>query len=309
MTAIRRGATLMEVLVAMLIMSIGLIGTAALFPISIVRSVQANVLTNGTTLRFNAESFLRTFPQILNDPDGNGTLGDQINSSFIVDPLGMLASPNALPATVGSLPTPTVNLRYSCGLTLVKAQYLFILPDNWVNRYEQFASASTTTSSQTNCTVPGLGAQNIVTATTATSVRAVIFNGTGTQSQTRIMSASPLADAISWADATKYNSNALPTNFGPIGNVRIESQDARYTWLYTANQASNGLTAISIVAFFKRATGDPSENTTYTCGFSIGSQTAAVSWAAGTPAPYLKKGSYVLDAVNMQWYRIVNFTD
>jgi Tfp pilus assembly protein PilV len=62
----RRGTTLSEVLVSTLVMSIGVVALATLFPISVLRSIQASQLTNAAILRYNAEAHLRTVPEIIN---------------------------------------------------------------------------------------------------------------------------------------------------------------------------------------------------------------------------------------------------
>jgi hypothetical protein len=62
----RLGTTLSEVLVSTLVMSIGVVALATLFPISVLRSIQASQLTNAAVLRYNAESQLRTVPEIIN---------------------------------------------------------------------------------------------------------------------------------------------------------------------------------------------------------------------------------------------------
>lgn len=60
-----RGSTLSEVLISLAVMSIGVVSLAALFPISVLRSVQASQLTNATNLRFNAEALLGPLPQLI----------------------------------------------------------------------------------------------------------------------------------------------------------------------------------------------------------------------------------------------------
>ncbi|HEY4260440.1 MAG TPA: hypothetical protein VGM98_09775 [Schlesneria sp.] len=60
----RRGTTLSEVLVSMLIMSVGVVSLATLFPISVLRSIQATQLTNATNLRYNVEGIVSAVPQI-----------------------------------------------------------------------------------------------------------------------------------------------------------------------------------------------------------------------------------------------------
>jgi hypothetical protein len=60
----RIGTTLSEVLVSLLVMSIGVVSLATLFPISVLRSVQATHLTNSTNLRYNVEALLSVRPQL-----------------------------------------------------------------------------------------------------------------------------------------------------------------------------------------------------------------------------------------------------
>ena len=59
------GTTLSEVLVSLLVMSIGVVSLASLFPISVIRSVQATKLTNAAQLKYNAESLARVLPNLI----------------------------------------------------------------------------------------------------------------------------------------------------------------------------------------------------------------------------------------------------
>ena len=58
----RDGSTLTEVLVALLIMSIGLVSVAVMFPLSVLRSIKGAQLTAATDARYNAEAMLTVFP-------------------------------------------------------------------------------------------------------------------------------------------------------------------------------------------------------------------------------------------------------
>ena len=58
------GSTLSEVLVSLAIMSIGVISLASIFPISVLRSLQATQLTNATNLRYNAEALTNIKPEL-----------------------------------------------------------------------------------------------------------------------------------------------------------------------------------------------------------------------------------------------------
>ena len=68
----RVGATLMDVLMSLAIMGIGIVSLAALFPLSIVRSIQATQMTHATNLRLNAEAMLAVYPNLIHDPNFDG---------------------------------------------------------------------------------------------------------------------------------------------------------------------------------------------------------------------------------------------
>lgn len=79
----RQGTTLSEVLISTLVMSIGVVALASLFPISVLRSIQASQLTNAANLRYNAEAQLRTVPELLQigqvwQPATNYQVGDAV---------------------------------------------------------------------------------------------------------------------------------------------------------------------------------------------------------------------------------------
>lgn len=88
----RSGVTLTEVLMSLMIMSIGISAVAVLFPISVLRSVQATQLTNAAILKRNAQSLLDMRQELVFDPDGDGNLDEHIGApqelNYIVDPSG-----------------------------------------------------------------------------------------------------------------------------------------------------------------------------------------------------------------------------
>ncbi|MGB4706828.1 MAG: prepilin-type N-terminal cleavage/methylation domain-containing protein [Fuerstiella sp.] len=88
----RGGVTLVEVLMALMIMSIGVASVAVLFPISVLRSIQATQLTNAAILKLNLETILDVQPELIFDPDGDGDLNEhfrkQTGRNYIVDPVG-----------------------------------------------------------------------------------------------------------------------------------------------------------------------------------------------------------------------------
>jgi len=101
-----RGVTLTEVLMSLMIMSIGVSAVIVLFPISVLRSIQATQLTNAAILKRNIESELRQNPRLIFDPDGNYDLATNDATrlraltehfqgvaarNYIIDPAGFYA--------------------------------------------------------------------------------------------------------------------------------------------------------------------------------------------------------------------------
>ena len=68
----RVGATLVEILMSLLIMGIGLVSVASLFPIAVLRSIQATQLTNAALLNYQCEDYVRAFPGLTRN-NFNGT--------------------------------------------------------------------------------------------------------------------------------------------------------------------------------------------------------------------------------------------
>ena len=86
----RGGTTLTEVLMSLMIMSIGIVSVATLFPLSTLRVLEASRQTNSTITRFSAEAAIDVDAGFLHNPDGV----DGYNSRFVrgqvyfVDPYG-----------------------------------------------------------------------------------------------------------------------------------------------------------------------------------------------------------------------------
>jgi prepilin-type N-terminal cleavage/methylation domain-containing protein len=64
-----RGVTLTEVLISMMIMSVGVLMVMSLFPVAALRTLQATQLTNATILRYNVEALIAQDPSLVFDPD------------------------------------------------------------------------------------------------------------------------------------------------------------------------------------------------------------------------------------------------
>ncbi len=103
---IRSGVTLIEVLMSLMIMSIGVTSVMVLFPIAVLRSIQSTQLTNAAILNYNVEAQLRGNEKMIFDPDGNLDLATSVIQrqqalsehyrtaafrNYIVDPVGFHA--------------------------------------------------------------------------------------------------------------------------------------------------------------------------------------------------------------------------
>ncbi len=87
----RSGATLVEVLMSVMLLGIGIVALGTLFPISVLRSIQASQLTGATVLRYNAQATIEAHPQLVFDPDMDGDIDEHTSSPhnvYIIDPLG-----------------------------------------------------------------------------------------------------------------------------------------------------------------------------------------------------------------------------
>ena len=88
----RSGVTLAEVLISLMIMSIGLTLVASLFPIAALRTLQATQLTNAVILKHNTEALISMLPELVFDPDRDGNLIEHFQNphtrNYVVDPVG-----------------------------------------------------------------------------------------------------------------------------------------------------------------------------------------------------------------------------
>jgi hypothetical protein len=332
----RSGATLSEVLVAILIMSIGLVGVMSLFPVSVLRSVQAHALTSAANLRFSAESALASYPQIVADPDraNNGIISDldgdgnrwndQAGQAFIVDPF-LIATRSPAINHGDQIGGPgTIRVWHAGFNSLVQAENVFSSPDKWTVKHEEFPAggALAPTDSPQSVTLNGLSAQQVYVGLGLAPTRVVIFNKVGNSCQVRAVdpaiNPSPLPNSVSWQAAlpTPYSNSTFGN--ADIGNVRLEQRDLHFTWMLTIrgnNAADRNASALSydatITVFYKRGYPD-GDFTGFGNGanlaFQKGSVVAQVTYGPAGP-PFLKRGSWVLDATNGLWYQIETFVD
>ena len=155
----RRGVTLSEVLISILIMSIGVVSVATLFPVAMLRSAQGNALTHATQLTRNSRAMMRVLPSLTHDPDGAGGIpaeqfiGNPNYRRFVVDPLGFariaedrVKYNSKRDYNIGSLPRfsgfsfhPVIDGNdydtkpggRNVDLLMRQATQIAVLPDNW----------------------------------------------------------------------------------------------------------------------------------------------------------------------------------
>jgi prepilin-type N-terminal cleavage/methylation domain-containing protein len=123
----RQGVTLIEVLMSLMIMSIGVASVAALFPISVLRTVQANQLTNAAIVKYNVEAMVQSDPSWIVDPDRDGNLLEHFRNAqdrnYLVDPIGFYThfanGDYTAAGTVGNfgLGTPGILRRWGGGIS------------------------------------------------------------------------------------------------------------------------------------------------------------------------------------------------
>ena len=276
----RSGVTLMEVLMSVMIMSIGVVSLASLFPVSILRGVQATKLTNATVLRYNAEALIDAFPlPFVFDPDGtlnaNGHIAHQRrNRNYIVDPLGSYYATldgTGLEASFGNDGTGgavTRIPRFHAGLTTqLSAVNFFTQQDSWNLLYEGVPTSlpnSPTFPGGINSTrdtifidttdiTSGIVDLTELSATVSglTGGRILIYDTTGKQVQVRIITGANInagAAEISFADP-------LPNNglYDSISKIRIETLEQRYSYLLTVRrQIASDVASVDVVVFFRR---------------------------------------------------------
>ncbi|MAX38633.1 MAG: hypothetical protein CME33_18920 [Gimesia sp.] len=267
----RTGVTLMEVLMSVMIMSIGVVSLASLFPISIMRGVQATQLTNATVLRYNAEALIDAFPQLfVFDPDGtlnpNGHIAHQRrNRNYIVDPLGSFYASEdgtGLEASFGNdgSSTPVTRIpRYHAGLTTqLQAMNFFSQQDSWTLLYEGIPFSINGTrdtieidNEDINSGILSLGELQTTLNDSTTGGRILIYDSTGRQIQTRSIT----GGSVDTSTREISLGDPLPDNdlYDSISKVRIEILNMQYSYLLTVRRSiATDVASVDVVVFFRR---------------------------------------------------------
>lgn len=317
-SARRTGTTLVEVLMSLMIMAIGVVTVATLFPISVLRSVHATQLTQATVLRYNAEALIDlhynldsllnadpTRKNLVFDPDDDQNYAEHFDTNYLIDPLGA----QIIGGAVGSLP------RFQFTATNEQtAANLCTLPDSWVLQYETspLSTAGTWDSVTFDTQDKNIELDVVYDLVDAgNTVHIHLYDVNGRMSATRDLTDSSQIDTagltISWTDP-------LPDNglFDEVSRVRIETAERRYSWLLTVRNTSklsppNPQASVDVVVFFRRGYGAEDE-TIYSMTQTGSSNKYDVDWSGGSK-PFLKRGGWLLDTDNGRWYRIQEISE
>ena len=282
----RRATTLMEVLMSILIMSIGVVMVATLFPIAALKTVQATHLTNAAILRYNAEAILDTAPELIHNPDGDNDVIEHFrrpaNRRYIVDPLGFNLMPSGLRSRFGNDGTNPFGLLRYPGFLDANGDFQFAaadgdvdfglgtlndnsranavarttLPDSWVTHVDGFAKASTLQQTGTPpayiYTIELQGNPDLSTVSTAATApsQVLLFHVGGRRAQVfPVFSVDDAANTVTWKSSTPIPSEYTGTT---IGRVLVQTKEQRYTFLYTVRKQGDGQANIDVVVFFRR---------------------------------------------------------
>lgn len=312
----RGGTTLTEVLIATLCMGIGVAAVATLFPIALLRSVQATQLTHSAILRFNAETTvdildeynssnpLASVRNLVHNPNFGETsdngVAEHIGTNYLVDPLGwnIVSADGGNPNAVGNMG------RFRFGLMTEQAAETFVtLPDSWITLHEEIPVSNTATSVTLN-TMP----QEVLDSIQPTgnqTLRVVLFNQDENLSETRFLTDAGTqisGNTISWP-----NEPSLPGfgGYGQVVKVRIEVRERRYTWLLSVRNVTSDFNVpqalVEVVIFFRRSPSVEDETAYVING------TSRTYTVAGTPN--LSKGIYMLDTDTGAWHRVQKIDD
>ncbi|MCC7422902.1 MAG: hypothetical protein IT428_21715 [Planctomycetaceae bacterium] len=337
----RSGTSLVEVLMSLLVMGVGVVAVATLFPASVLRSVQATQLTNATILRYNAEAAIDIDPRLIYDPNADGTVYNEPNVTtpnrfYMIDPYGRATLGTTTVGTGAATPLP----RYDGGRagSVDTAMSYVTQPDSWVSESEtiDFVPASTnqTGGPPARTTSITLRAADIndrkidLTAVQSQlqagiSYRVILFDAEGRLSEVRNLTYVDATDPIDPANREiKWTNTPLPneTRFSNISSVRIEKFEPRYSWIMTIRRpnlippilSGTTITAdVSVAVLFRRSVSEQDEiayQATIDNATALNSRPdySITKFNGGDPNPFIKKGGFLLDLDNARWYRIAS---
>jgi prepilin-type N-terminal cleavage/methylation domain-containing protein len=279
----RPGVTLLEVLIAIFIMSIGMLALLTLFPVGALEMARALRSNRSAGAAVLAESFAMS-QDIRHDPAVVNNLGG------VYDPAGWT---DAFTNPFGTaLPTATSGPSYG----------VYVDPYNYI----------------LDVGVETIGACPTAGATfTGLRRRSVSMNNTWGRPATSTLVGWECDRWCSLLDDIYFQKDGTPGT--PPANVQ---RGGHYTWAFLLrrpNAYSDALVEMSIVVYRDRNTNDKvSGETTYpvTAG-TAGTNAVTIDWSATGVAPNVRVGRWILDvtpnstngAIPGYFYRVVNYAD
>jgi len=323
----RTGSTLTEVLMAVLVMGIGLFSVITLFPLSLVRSLQATNLTHATIQRYNAETQIMADRRIVHRPEDppRGTLpaplpiggaesvfwergAGVLRGRYLVDPRGWFeynaSGPfgydNDFGGAVGLARFPANMLASNTA----EATVLTSLPDSFVKQADGVVTTSTATSATfaSDVDLSGLSVPG------PPDSRVILFDESGRQSYTRQLDTAVLALGVYTVNWTLPIAGGVP--FVPTTAVVQTEEPGRYSWMLGVRKDTLGDAQIDIVIFFRR-TFDTNEETVHTATLDptdLSYRSYLITYPPDDET-YWRRGGFLLDVVNVRWYRIQEVED
>jgi len=323
----RAGTTLTEVLMSMMILSIGVLSLAALFPIGILSSIRATQLTHAVTLKHNVANQIDLDPGLILNPDRSNPLAG-IPFHYIVDPIGsvrlgdsdgdgLITQGEIVPGFGGGDTNNNGNIDpeeisiprfYADYNSTLKAEKLAALPDTWtdlaIGAPETFVTRKRLhIDKATNLTGIGLIAQSA-----QVQLRVMLIDSKSGQSHISLIDSIGGANTqeISWKrqlPMTTASANAR------INEIRVQQQELKYSCLFTVRkEQANGPASVDVVVFLRRSfILDEERPIGCSTGFRYGEQSITVT---NVPVDMsFRPGGYVLDTQNLRWYQIASITD
>lgn len=341
----RRGVTLTEVLMSLMIMGIGVTAVATLFPIAALRSAQATKLTNAAILKRNVEAQLRAQPWIVFDPDGDSNytehFRDPANRRYVIDPVGFYTQKSGWFGNNGGtavqvLPRFDAGLASSTGLDATVAAELLAL--------QQQASSAATLGDGWDTVVDTFaeelvlnGASQVVGVKLPTDVDLTDLQDVDSESYTARLGYDPGLTRVTVFSADSqfsevdtvfrfsdpqtllWSSGVLPPHFdfdgdgtledGEVGRVVIQTKrTSDFSWILTIRRGGDGRTSgVDVVVMFNNGR-IPEDEQVYESTFIKGTNQIGIRIPT-TAEPVIRRGGFVLDLENARWYRISQVTE
>ncbi len=319
-SARRRGVTLMEILMSIMIMGIAVSSVGLLFPLSVLQTIKATHLTNATELRYNVESLFPLRRGILGSvPPTSATdtamlpaykaLAPGQERKAIVDPLGYRQyQADGLTGYVrkfGGGQTDALLRTHGGFGSFASAEFFSTLPDSY-----EYITDDVVVNVNLNTPVAGESEIELDTQTVgdidAGASRVVLFDGTGKRSVTL-----PIKTAAGRILTLKGNPPAGLTSLNPmtVETARVETEDRRYTWMLTVRKNGDDQSHVTVVVFVNRTFATDDEKF-YNARF-VRNQTEVRLTLNATERDNinLKKGGFIFDVQNAHWYRVVDLSD